>query len=786
MSDIPDKLKHLQEKLDLLLKKQEVFLREVYDIRREINMLKSSESKQVVDDLKQEGAIADIYAEVKEEVKSTPIQKEVVKELPKEFSQRFVKPKQSTPSNIEKFIGENLINKIGIAITVIGVGIGTKYSIEHQLISPLTRIILGYITSLILLGFGMKLKKNYENYSAVLVSGAMAAMYFVTFSAYSLYELIPQLPAFILMVVFTVFTVVAALNYNREVIALIGLVGAYAVPFLLSDGSGRVAILFSYITIINGGILTLAFKKYWKLLYYSSFLLTWLIYFGWYTAEYKMETQFGLALIFLSVFFITFYLTFLVYKLKEKEKFEISDIIFLIANSFISYGLGYAILTVHETGEQLLGFFTLCNAFVHFAVCVIVYKQKLADRNLFYFISGLVLVFITLAIPVQLDGNWVTLLWAGQAALLFWIGRTKNVPVYEKLSYPLMILAFLSMVHDWGYVYNGYFPEEPDSRLPPLININFFSAVLFIGAFSFIHHISQNKTHTSSLVNQSGLNKIVSFLIPAIILFTLYYSLRLEIENYWSQLYSDSAVVINQDDEYPQHHSNDDLLKFKIIWVINYSMVFLAALSFVNFRKLKNQQLGLINLGLNALAAIIFLTQGLWALSELRESFLEQSTVQYFERGSFKIIIRYISFTCAASMILASYYYTLKGFIKQNFKKQFDSVLHIVILWVASSELIHWLDIAGSAESYKLGLSILWGVYALLLIILGIWKRKKYLRIGAIILFTAALAKLFTYDIAHLTTIAKTIVFVSLGVLLLIISFLYNKYKNTIFDDAEN
>ena len=66
----------------------------------------------------------------------------------------------------------------------------------------------------------------------------------------------------------------------------------------------------------------------------------------------------------------------------------------------------------------------------------------MVDRNLVYLVAGLVIIFITIAIPVQLDGNWVTLLWAGEAALLFWIGRSKQVPVYEKLSYPLMYLAF--------------------------------------------------------------------------------------------------------------------------------------------------------------------------------------------------------------------------------------------------------------------------------------------------------------------------------------------------------
>jgi uncharacterized membrane protein len=63
------------------------------------------------------------------------------------------------------------------------------------------------------------------------------------------------------------------------------------------------------------------------------------------------------------------------------------------------------------------------------------------------------------------------------------------------------------------------------------------------------------------------------------------------------------------------------------------------------------------------------------------------------------------------------------------------------------------------------------------------WKHKKHLRIAAIVLFTATLLKLFFIDIVHYSTISKTIVFVALGVLLLIISFLYNKYKNEIEDE---
>jgi uncharacterized membrane protein len=72
------------------------------------------------------------------------------------------------------------------------------------------------------------------------------------------------------------------------------------------------------------------------------------------------------------------------------------------------------------------------------------------------------------------------------------------------------------------------------------------------------------------------------------------------------------------------------------------------------------------------------------------------------------------------------------------------------------------------------------------LVVIGIWKNKKYLRIAAISLFAVTLVKLFFYDISHLRTIPKTIIFVSLGVLLLVISFLYNKYRNKISEENVN
>ncbi|WP_103070340.1 DUF2339 domain-containing protein [Aquimarina sediminis] len=790
MGDNQDQIQQLLEKLNILLKRQQDFSTQIQSLKDEIYKLKASST--ISSDLKTENPTPLPKAETSLENAKKPISSDSLGESkPEPVKQiKAAIPKPKTPkkkSNLEKFIGENLINKIGIVIIVIGVAIGAKYTIEHDLIGPLTRIILGYLTGLGLLGIGMKLKKKYENFSAVLVSGAMAIMYFITFLAYDLYDLIPQTMTFVLMLLFTAFTVFAAIQYNKQVIAHIGLVGAYAVPFLLSDGSGRVLILFSYMAIINAGILIIAAKKYWKSLYFSSFFLTWIIFISWYVDSYSTDEHFVLGFAFLSLFFATFYSMFLVYKLRKKESFRTTDVILQLANSFVFYGVGVSMLNNHEVGKELLGVFTLINAVIHFVVSVIIYKLKLADRNLFYFISGMVLIFVTITFPVQLDGNWVTLLWASEAALLFWIGRTKKVPIYEILSYPLWGLTFFSLIHDWIVVYYRYNPSIPETGLTPIFNIYLVTSILCIVSYIFIYFIHRKEKLSFPWPKEPLLYTLLTVVIALLLICTSYFTFWVEIDSYWDRVYEDTNQLLQSQNVGTEQYSvTQNIRHHRGAWLINYTSLFLIVLSFVNIKKIKNNIFGYITFGVFVIVLFTFLNGGLYLLSELRENYLELKDTE-FNPGTFSYLgMRYISLLLFAGLMFTMYHYVRQKFLDRTFKTAFEIIMHCSLIWVVSSELIHWLDLAGYTETYKLGLSILWGVYSLLLIVLGIWKRKKYLRVLAIILFGITLIKLFFYDISHLGTIAKTVVFLSLGVLLLIISFLYNKYKHIIADEKEN
>jgi uncharacterized membrane protein len=767
----PNSYSELAGRLSQLIAKQNEMSKEIVQLR---DALKATKLKEQAQPTKTEKApltgTSDIY------VKPTTYQEQTSK------PQENKKPKRAKnfeiKSELEKFIGENLINKIGIIILVIGVAIGAKYSIDHNLINPLTRIILGYLAGGVLLGFGIKLKTKYDSFSAVLVSGAMAILYFITFFAYDFYGLIPQILAFVLMVVLTLFTVVAALQYNRQVIALIGLIGAYAVPVLLSNGSGNVLIFFTYIAIVNAGLMVIAVKRDWKPLFYAAFVLTWLVFTNWLFTAYQTDLHFVIALVFATLFFAEFYITFLAYKLVTNSIFLKQDVVLILINSFLFFGLGLYILSTKLGGDDFFGLFAVINALLHFVVSYIIYNKKLADKNLFYLIAGLVLVFITIAIPIQLDGNWVTLLWIGETALLFWIGRTKNQPIYESLSYILIAISVFSLGMDWQTAYYSHANAE-NTKFASIINVHFLSALLFVGALAFISFI--NYKHPIATENSST-NKLAQFsqLVPVLFILGLFFLFYNEIGHYWDLRMENSTITSAVQDEYynynySQIHPSFD--SYKAVWLLNYLLLFVSIFSLASektiaiFRHKKTLFYTLIA------AILAFLTLGLYEISELRENYLN-TTETPFVFGKMHLYVRYISYLLVGFALFA-----LSKLKSKDTAVIFEMALFSSIIWIASSELLHWMDLAGNHQSYKLALSILWGCYSLVIVAFGIWKNKKHLRIGAIALFGATLIKLFLYDITHLDTIAKTIVFVSLGVLLLIISFLYNKNKHRIFDE---
>lgn len=693
-------------------------------------------------------------------------------------------PSFSTP--LEKRIGENFSSIIGTIILVLGVSIGIKYAIDHDLISPTTRIVLAYLTGSVLFGVAQRLRPKYPELSAVILGGAMSIVYFSTYAAHQFYNLMGQTSAFALMVAITVLTVWQALAYQRQSIAIGGLVGAYGIPFLLSHGEDNPVFLFTYISIVNVGILYIAFWRNWRYLRPLAFAISWFLLLLWCLDKSADLPNLRIGLSFLSVFFFTFYGMWLMEQLRQtpeeasnRTAFGPGDAFYLFFNACLYFVLGYFRLDF-EGYRSFQGLFALFNLGVHLGVSYWLFR-RFAQAPPFAFLSRFAIALSLLFFAIQFDGLAVTLGWAATFAGIFWIGRRYRLPVYEIGT--LLILPFLLLrlwINNESRYFNDYSFGVPAERFESLLNPIFFTNLAVIAAVLAVFFLHRRSTQQED-GEPTAIEKVLPFWAPALLVvatgltYTVFFH---EIHYYFNQQYADSLKI-------DPLGGNEDLHAFKIVWLIQYTMAFIAILNY-GANKIQRQPWARNALGILSLGTVgVFLTLGLYVLGALKNRVLEPDSA--FPAGSGHLYLRYVSMVLLAVLLWTTHRLQRPSFEKAPALKQvFELVLHGTILWVISSELVHWLELYGLHDrSYKMALSILFGAYALMMVFLGIQKNARHLRLAAIALFGVTLLKLLLYDLAHLSTIPKTIVLVSLGSLLLVVSYLYNRFADKIFEDEQ-
>jgi uncharacterized membrane protein len=328
-------------------------------------------------------------------------------------------------SSLENLIGLRLIHLIGIVVLVIGLSLGVKYAIDKNLVSEGMRIILAYMAGLVLYFFSVRLKKAYTGFSAILFSGAMASLYFTTYGALVYYHFLSYTASFVIMIVLTIFTTYQALLYNRQEIALLGLVGAYGIPFLISPDRGHPELLFLYITIINIGVVFISARRPWVLVGRSAQAISWLLFIGWaaWQNDERLKTY---GLIFMFLFFAVFDVNALSSKLFRRDVLSLNagyqllsnNAAFYIAALFV-FGYSFVNSTVALISFLFAAFAAVQAVLLHF------WKEKATSRYLSYYALVLFVIFI----GFQWKGITVTLLWLLTAVILFIAGvKQKSIP----------------------------------------------------------------------------------------------------------------------------------------------------------------------------------------------------------------------------------------------------------------------------------------------------------------------------------------------------------------------
>ncbi len=283
--------------------------------------------------------------------------------------------------DMEKFIGENLVSKIGIAILVLAIGFFVKYAIDNNWIGPVGRVAIGIACGGILAGLGYRMRNNYKSFSSVLTGGAIAVFYFTIALAYQKFQLFGQAPAFVIMSVITIFAVLLSLLYNRQELAVIALIGGFCAPFLVSNGSGNYKVLFTYLVILNAGILFIAYNKAWRLLNLLCFVFTIGIFGAWLFSvqpESTAETwHFGL--LFATIFYLLFFFINIAHNTREQKKFIASDFTILLANTGLYFSAGLYCLSMSGL-DSSKGLFTASLGVFNLAASYLLSENRISTR----------------------------------------------------------------------------------------------------------------------------------------------------------------------------------------------------------------------------------------------------------------------------------------------------------------------------------------------------------------------------------------------------------------------
>ncbi len=779
-SEVTTRLRHIDDKLDSLSEQIEKVQRNKdsvppqYPSEHVVSNPKTPEIKPEII-IQQEPAIEELEEPIEEEEFEFEEQIEnPVFTKTEEFSRHSIINSQANlpPENkpgffernpdLEKFIGENLANKIGIGILVLGISFFVKYAIDKDWINEIGRVFIGILCGGILLGVAHKLRKTFTGFSSVLVGGGIAVLYLTIAIAFHEYKIFDQTAAFLLMLGITGFAVIFSLGYNRIELAVLSILGGFASPFMVSTGEGNYVVLFTYILILDVGMLVLAYYKKWNLVNVISYVFTILLFGSWLSARFENNNTSMVigALIFATLFYLVFFAMNIVNNLKERTSFKGTEISILLSNTFCYYAAGMLILN-GEIAEDFKGLFTAALGVFNFIFAYSLFKSSRVDKNLVFLLIGLVLTFISLAAPVQLEGNYITLFWSAETVLLLWLSQKSGIRLMKLASVIIMALMVISLLMDWNQIYFNY---NTNQDLTIILNKGYITSVFSLVSIVLTLFLIRNEHHEDA---ESVFIYKMLLICGGILL--LYASQLLELRH---QLYQFGVEIATQN-----------------IIIGTYNMIFILGLLLSERKFIKEEVIKRVFSFWGIFVMVAYLLYYHQQIVSTRNDFLlSGASLTGFV---FHYILILILIVIAALSLKRMHRLTEFNEKTYNLYSWFYVFFFV---FLASAELDHTILLLTNATSpasieftlfqnHKIGYPILWGITSFILIYVGLKSKKKHLRIISLTLFLVTLIKLFTVDIKGISEGGKIAAFISLGVLLLVVSFMYQRLKNILLAD---
>lgn len=339
------------------------------------------------------------------------------------------------PSAIERalaaakgwLLGGNTVVRVGVVLLFIGLLFLAKFTAQMGLFPIELRLSLVALFGMGLLRFGFVKRAHVPQYALTLQGAGVAVLYLTLLAAMKGYELLPMPLTFGLMVLVCALGCALACLQNSQTLAFTAFSGGFAAPILLSTGQGSFIGLFGYYTVLNLAILTIALLKTWRPLNLLGFFSTFGVATAWGLLKFVPENYLPTQL-YLIVFFMIYLLTPLLYahntaaeSLQQTPKID-STLIF--GAPLVAFGLQVG-LVKHFAFGAAYSALALAAIYVVLAFLLVRERRGYLPLLLECFVA-LGVGFLTLTIPLALDGQWIGVAWALEGLGAFWVGKRQS------------------------------------------------------------------------------------------------------------------------------------------------------------------------------------------------------------------------------------------------------------------------------------------------------------------------------------------------------------------------
>ena len=639
-------------------------------------------------------------------------------------------------TNLEERIGGNWLLWVGIVAIVLGTVYFLKLAFENNWVGPSVRVAIGAMFGTGFIYWGEELqKRRYPNYGQTVTGGGNAILYLSVYAAFNFYHLIPAPAAFALMILVTATVSALSARYSSLALALVGLIGGFLTPIWLSTGEDHQVILLSYIALLVAGVAWLARVREWAILNYSSFVLTLLIFLGWALEFYDQEKR-GTTQFFLCLFLALFLYIGIQARRHPKASGRSFALAWIAATSVLFYLFSIGNLFKH--GAEMFSFILL------FDVAVLAASLRIGRSILgwpAFFLNALTLfLWLVVEYPereLAMTLTFVTILFVFYLCWPLWfIFRQRQVT-----TGPDWVVTTLNGLGYFGALY--FLLSSHHYGVLGLLAVS-MGVIYFAVARAVWKRVAQEK-------------KLAWIMLGVAIVFvTLAIPIQLH-QNWITLSWAVEAVVLAgvavRTSSLRMHQASWAVMALTILRLF----IFDKAVSSESFQLIFNKRF------------FTFLTV---ILASYALAWLSQRMPDEMNRThpvSFRAFILLASLLTVILMTMeATSFYDARraAFLRSEGLMFYDP----------------GVEFRAMENAKQLVYSVSWAVYSVTLIVVGIVKRFRAIRLFAMGLFAVTIGKVFLVDLNSLERAYRVLSMIALGAILLLAAYLYQRFRKVILE----